>query len=106
MGHPAVRKGAGIVASLTIRKLDDEVKSRLRARASGNGRSMAAEARAILREAVAPGPNEDGAPAAAGRRREDRTARERREDCFRAMSEYPLRMNLSWEELRGLTRES
>ena len=40
------------MASLTIRALDDEVKTLLRARATGNGRSMAAEARAILRQAV------------------------------------------------------
>ena len=93
------------MASLTIRKLDDEVKSRLRARANGNGRSMAAEARAILREAVAPGPDGGGEPAAADRRQEGRTPHERRGDCFEAMSEYPLRMNMPWEELRGLTRE-
>ena len=93
------------MASLTIRKLDDEVKSRLRARANGNGRSMAAEARAILREAVAPGPDGSGKPAADDRRQENRTARERRDDCFKAMSEHPLRMNLSWEDLRSLTRE-
>ena len=40
------------MASITIRKLDDEVKSRLRTRAAGNGRSMDEEARVILREAV------------------------------------------------------
>ena len=40
------------MASITIRKLDDEVKSRLRMRAVGNGRSMEEEARVILREAV------------------------------------------------------
>ena len=40
------------MASITIRKLDDEVKSRLRMRAAGNGRSMEEEARIILRTAV------------------------------------------------------
>ncbi len=40
------------MASITIRKLDDEVKVRLRVRAAGNGRSMEEEARVILREAV------------------------------------------------------
>ena len=40
------------MASITIRKLDDEVKTRLRMRAAGNGRSMEEEARLILREAV------------------------------------------------------
>lgn len=42
------------MASITIRKLDDEVKARLRIRAAENGRSMEEEARAILREAVGP----------------------------------------------------
>ena len=44
------------MASITIRKLDDEVKTRLRVRAAANGRSMEEEARVILREAVAEEP--------------------------------------------------
>ena len=44
------------MASITIRKLEDEVKSRLRVRAAENGRSMEEEARTILREAVAEQP--------------------------------------------------
>ena len=40
------------MASITIRKLDDEVKSRLRVRAASNGRSMEEEVRLILRGAV------------------------------------------------------
>ena len=40
------------MASITIRDLDDDVKTRLRVRASANGRSMEEEARVILREAV------------------------------------------------------
>lgn len=40
------------MASITIRKLDDQVKTRLRIRAVENGRSMEEEARIILREAV------------------------------------------------------
>lgn len=40
------------MASITIRRLDDTVKSRLRLRAASNGRSMEEEARIILREAV------------------------------------------------------
>ena len=40
------------MASITIRKLDEDVKSRLRVRAAANGRSMEEEARMILREAV------------------------------------------------------
>lgn len=40
------------MASITIRNLDDDVKTRLRKRAAGHGRSMEEEARVILREAV------------------------------------------------------
>ena len=40
------------MASITIRNLDDEVKTRLRVRAATNGRSMEEEVRTILREVV------------------------------------------------------
>ena len=40
------------MASITIRNLDDDVKTRLRVRAASHGRSMEEEARVILREAV------------------------------------------------------
>ena len=40
------------MASLTIRKLDDRVKARLRLRAARHGRSMEEEARAILTAAA------------------------------------------------------
>ena len=40
------------MATLMIRDLDDAVKARLRVRAAHNGRSMEAEARAILRAAL------------------------------------------------------
>ena len=40
------------MASITIRNLDEGVKTRLRTRAAGNGRSMEEEARLILRAAV------------------------------------------------------
>ena len=40
------------LASITIRNLDDGVKTGLRKRAAGNGRSMEEEVRLILREAV------------------------------------------------------
>ena len=46
------QKGGAAMASITIRNLDDEVKNRLRVRATGNGRSMEEEVRLILREAV------------------------------------------------------
>lgn len=40
------------MAALSIRGLDDEVRERLRVRAARHGRSMEAEARAILTDAV------------------------------------------------------
>ena len=40
------------MASITIRNLEDDVKTRLRKRAAGHGRSMEEEARLILAEAV------------------------------------------------------
>jgi plasmid stability protein len=40
------------MATLTIRKLDDSVKTKLRIRAAENGRSMEEEVRAILAGAV------------------------------------------------------
>ena len=40
------------MASITIRNLDNDVKTRLRIRAVAHGRSMEEEARLILREAV------------------------------------------------------
>ena len=40
------------MASITIRNLDDDVKTRLRKQAAGHGRSMEEEARLILADAV------------------------------------------------------
>lgn len=40
------------MAALSIRDLDDDVRDRLRVRAARNGRSMEAEARTILTDAV------------------------------------------------------
>ena len=40
------------VASITIRRLDDRLKSQLKQRAAQHGRSMEAEARTILRESL------------------------------------------------------
>lgn len=40
------------MSTLTVRNLDDELKARLRVRAAENGRSMEAEARAILRSTL------------------------------------------------------
>ena len=44
---------ARAMATLTIRGLDDDIRDRLRLRAATHGRSMEAEARSILAEAVA-----------------------------------------------------
>jgi plasmid stability protein len=41
------------MAAITIRKLDDEVKTKLRLRAAQHGRSMEAEARDLIERAVA-----------------------------------------------------
>ena len=43
------------MASITIRNLDNEVKTRLRVRAAEHSRSMEEEVRVILREAVSEG---------------------------------------------------
>jgi antitoxin FitA len=44
------------MASITIRRLDDAVKARLRVRAARNGRSMEEEARQVLSAALAAKP--------------------------------------------------
>jgi plasmid stability protein len=48
----AVLEEAFAMAAVSIRDLDDDVKERLRIRAARNGRSMEAEIRAILADAV------------------------------------------------------
>lgn len=49
----AAERGVIALAALSIRNLDDRVKERLRIRVARHGRSMEAEVRAILTEAVA-----------------------------------------------------
>jgi antitoxin FitA len=49
------------MATLTIRQLDDALKTKLRIRAAEHGKSMEEEAREILREALAPAAAETGA---------------------------------------------
>jgi plasmid stability protein len=44
--------GGAIMASITVRNLDDGLKRRLRIRAAENGRSMEQEAREILKHAL------------------------------------------------------
>ena len=58
-----------IVASITIRNLDDAVKGKLRLRAARHGRSMEEEVRNILRAALAKDVAEPGNLYAAIRRR-------------------------------------
>ena len=53
------------MASLTIRKLDDAIKSYLRLRSARNGRSVEEEVRVILRE-YCEGSPAPAAPSAAG----------------------------------------
>jgi plasmid stability protein len=48
------------MATLTIRKIDDTTKTRLRVRAAHHGRSMEQEARDILREALRASPPAKG----------------------------------------------
>ncbi|MDP9135968.1 MAG: plasmid stabilization protein [Actinomycetota bacterium] len=47
------------MAVLTVRNIDDGLKTRLRVRAAENGRSMEAEARAILRSTLVGGGGPD-----------------------------------------------
>ena len=46
-----------ILASITVRNLDEELKRRLRTRAAENGKSMEQEARDILRAALVEAPS-------------------------------------------------
>lgn len=48
------------MAAITIRKLDDQIKERLRIRAARHGRSMESEVRAILARAVSEPDQPDG----------------------------------------------
>ena len=57
------------MASITIRRLDESTKARLRVRAAQNGRSMEEEAREILRAALAERRTGEGNLAASIRRR-------------------------------------
>lgn len=57
------------MASITIRKLDDDLKARLRVRAAEHGISMEAEAREILRAALTAEPSESKNLAEAIRKR-------------------------------------
>jgi plasmid stability protein len=57
------------VASITIRNLDDTLKSRLRIQAAVHGRSMEDEARDILRSALSREPTRKGSLAASIRAR-------------------------------------
>ncbi|SFL94405.1 FitA-like ribbon-helix-helix domain-containing protein [Methylobacterium pseudosasicola] len=60
---------SALKTTLTIRSLDGQVTERLRVRAARNGRSMEAEARAILATTLAPGGDDPSNLAEAIRRR-------------------------------------
>lgn len=49
-----------MVAAVSVRDMDDDVRERLRVRAAEHGRSMEAEIRAILTEAVRPPEDPNG----------------------------------------------
>jgi plasmid stability protein len=68
------------MASLTIRRLDERTKARLRVRAAEHGRSMEEEARTLLRDALADGGSPRGNLAEAIRAR------------FRALGGVELRL--------------
>src|SRR5262249_61903216 len=55
-------RGRSSMASLTIRKLDDAIKSYLRLRSAKNGRSVEEEVRVILRDYVEGSPVPPGTP--------------------------------------------
>lgn len=57
------------MATLTVRRLDDKTKNRLRVRAAYHGRSMEEEAREILRSTLTVSPHGKGNLAEAIRRR-------------------------------------
>ena len=63
-GFPTVFLGEPVMASLTIRKLDDAIKSYLRLRSAKNGRSVEEEVRVILREYLEGSPVPSGVPPA------------------------------------------
>lgn len=54
------------MATLTIRKVDPELQKRLRVRAAENGRSMEAELRQILKDAVGGATGAEGEEAESG----------------------------------------
>jgi antitoxin FitA len=58
-----------IMASITVRQLDEDIKSRLRVRAAHHGRSMEEEVREILRSALIPSSPRKGNLAESIRRR-------------------------------------
>lgn len=66
---PTNAAARGEPATLTIRRLDPEVKERLRQRAARHGRSMEAEVREILKQALAARPETGEELYAAIRRR-------------------------------------
>src|SRR5271165_5338106 len=70
--HFAINDGNAIIvimASITIRKLEETTKRKLKVRAAMNGRSMEQEAREILKSALKGAPSKSGANLAESIRR-------------------------------------
>jgi plasmid stability protein len=65
----SLRQEAPAMASLTIRKLDDRVKTKIRLRAAQNGRSMEEEARQLLSLAISMSATEESGLGTVIRRR-------------------------------------
>ena len=77
------------MASITIRNLDDEIKTRLRLRAAEHHRSMEEEARIILRDAVT------------GRRTGPRNLATFTRQCFASLGGVELELPPRGPSLRG-----
>ena len=82
------------MASITIRNLDDTLKSRLRIQAAVHGRSMEDEARDILRSALHREPTRKGSLAASIRARFAQLGRVE----LPVIAREPMRAPLSFDE--------
>lgn len=89
------------MATLTVRKLDDDLVRALRVRAAERGRSAEAEHREILREALTGGGGDAAARAAAA----ERLAEFRRRTAGRGSAPATELLRESRDSRRGLPRE-
>jgi plasmid stability protein len=84
------------MAQVLVRRLDDDVVRRLKAKAAANGRSLEAEARAVLTEAAGPSYAEIAEQAAALRAR---TARAADGDSVQAVHEGRAELDSKWDRI-------